>query len=112
MMWVPLLECGPVLPWLLFFAFCWILNAIIIRTPLFPKLFRVPRMEYQKKKRIKSLKRQVVAEIEQMSPEQRKNTNWSFYARDTLYARNCYGMTTNELYRFICTTMHKRGWEI
>ncbi len=112
MMWIPLLSCGPVLPWLFFFAFCWILNAIIIHTPLFPKLFRVPRMEYQKKKRIKRLKRQVVAEIEQMSPEQRKNTNWSFYARDTLYARNCYDITRHDLYCFICTTMHKRGWDL
>lgn len=91
-------------------ALCWPINAIIVRTSLFPNLFRVPRMKYQKKQNIKRIKREVVAEIERMTPEERKNTNWSLYARDFLWSHKYFDMSRTELCKFIYVTLTKRGW--
>lgn len=90
----------------------WSLNAIIVRTPLFPNLFRVPRLKYQKKKKVKLVKQEVIAQIERMPPEERKSTNWVFFARDYLRDADISGyyIDEHELYQFIATTLTKRGW--
>lgn len=107
-----LVPCGGIfLCGLAVLALAWPINAIIVRTHLFPNLFRTPRMKYQKKENIKRIKREVVTEIERMTPEERKNTNWSFYARDFLRSHSCFDMSRNELCSFIYTTVHERGWE-